>query len=311
VTARATAETSRPASRGWLLPYLGAALIWGCSFLFIKVGLEALSPIRVAFVRQGLGALTLLALAAATRTALPRSGRTWAHLFVVGILFNSVPSVLFAYGETHVSSVVAGIINAVTPLATVVATLAIFPAERPNASRVLGVAVGFVGILVVVGAWNGLGGGETLGALACLAAISCYGLGFPYVRRFLAPRGEAPLVMATGQVTMAALQLLPLVLLDGSPVGTLTPSVVGAMLALGMLGTGIAYLWNFQVIARAGGTTASTVTYLTPLVAVVVGAALLGEAVTPNEPLGGLVVLLGVAFAQGRIALPRRELATS
>ena len=93
-------------------------------------------------------------------------------------------------------------------------------------------------------------------------------------------------------------------LLDTAPSGELTPRVLGAMLALGALGTGIAYVWNFQVIERAGATMASTVTYLTPLVAIAVGVSLLGEALTLNEPLGGLVVLLGVALAQGRLALP-------
>ncbi len=293
--------------REWLLPYVGAALIWGCSFLFIKVGLEALSPIHVAFGRQALGAVTLLVLAAVTRVRLPRDRRTWAHLFVVGLLLNSVPSTLFALGETHVSSVVAGIINAVTPLATILVMFLAFRADRPTASTIAGILLGFGGILVVVGIWNGVGSNEALGVLACLGAIACYGLGFPYIRRYLAPRGERPLALATGQITLAALQLLPFALLDTAPSGELTPRVLGAMLALGALGTGIAYVWNFQVIERAGATMASTVTYLTPLVAIAVGASLLGEPLTLNEPLGGLVVLLGVALAQGRLAFPARR----
>ena len=302
--------TTGGTGRSWLLPYLGAALIWGCSFLFIKLGLEALSPIHVAFGRQALGALTLLLLAAATRVRLPRGRATWGHLFVVAILLNSVPSTLFAFGETHVSSVVAGIINAVTPLATILAAFVAFPSERPTAGKIAGILVGFAGILVVVGIWNGVGSSEALGVLACLGAVACYGIGFPYIRRNLAPRGERPLALAAGQIACATVQLLPFALLDGSPIGRLTPQVVGGMLALGMLGTGIAYVWNFVVIDRAGATTASTVTYLTPLVAIAVGALLLGEPVTPNEPLGGLVVLLGVALAQGRIALrvPRRRI---
>jgi drug/metabolite transporter (DMT)-like permease len=295
---------ARRSDRAWLPAYLGAALIWGCSFLFIKLGLQALSPLQVAFGRQALGAVTLLTLAVVARVPLPRDRVTWAHLFVVGILFNSLPSTLFAFGETHVSSVVAGIVNAVTPLATIVATFAAFPSERPTAGKVAGILVGFTGILVVVGIWNGAGNSEAVGALACLGAVACYGVGFPYIRRYLAPRGERPLALAAGQIAWAAVQLLPFAALDRHPIGLLTPQVVGAMLALGMLGTGIAYVWNFQVIERAGAATASTVTFLTPLVAIVVGAVLLGEPVTPNEPLGGLVVLLGVALAQGRLALP-------
>jgi drug/metabolite transporter (DMT)-like permease len=295
---------ARRSDRAWLPAYLGAALIWGCSFLFIKLGLQALSPLQVAFGRQALGAVTLLTLAVAARVPLPRDRVTWAHLFVVGILFNSLPSTLFAFGETHVSSVVAGIINAVTPLATIVAAFAAFPSERPTAGKVAGILVGFTGILVVVGIWNGAGNSEALGALACLGSVACYGVGFPYIRRYLAPRGERPLALAAGQIAWAAVQLAPFAALDRHPIGLLTPQIVGAMLALGMLGTGVAYVWNFQVIERAGAATASTVTYLTPLVAIVVGAVLLGEPVTPNEPLGGLVVLLGVALAQGRLALP-------
>jgi len=297
---------SSPPARSWLLPYLGAALIWGCSFLLIKVGLQALSPIQVAFGRQALGAVTLLLIAAAARVGLPRDRGTWAHLFVVAILFNSVPSALFAFGETHVSSVVAGIVNAVTPLTTILAAFVAYPAERPTAGKVAGIIVGFAGILVVVGIWNGTGSSEALGVLACIGAVTCYGIGFQYVRANLAPRGERPLALAAGQITWAALQLLPFAAVDAHPIGALTLQVVGGMLALGMLGTGIAYVWNFQVIERAGATTASTVTYLTPLVAIAVGALLLGESVTLNEPLGGLVVLLGVAVAQGRLAAPRR-----
>ena len=299
-----TVATAQGSGRGWLLPYLGAALIWGCSFLFIKVGLEALSPIHVAFGRQALGAATLLILAAVPRVRLPRDRRTWAHLFVVGLLLNSVPSTLFALGETHISSVVAGIINAVTPLTTILVMFLAFRSDRPTTATIAGILLGFAGILVVVGIWNGVGGNEALGVLACLGAVVCYGMGFPYIRRYLAPKGERPLALAAGQITLAALQLLPFALLDPAPTGELTPRVLGAMLALGALGTGIAYVWNFQVIERAGATMASTVTYLTPLVAIAVGVSLLGEALTLNEPLGGLVVLLGVALAQGRLALP-------
>jgi drug/metabolite transporter (DMT)-like permease len=302
-----TVATAQGSGRGWLLPYLGAALIWGCSFLFIKVGLEALSPIHVAFGRQALGSVALLILAVVTRVRLPRDRRTWAHLFVVGLLMNSVPSTLFALGETHISSVVAGIINAVTPLTTILVMFLAFRSDRPTAATIAGILVGFAGILLVVGIWNGVGSNEAIGVLACLGAVICYGIGFPYVRRYLAPRGERPLALAAGQITLAALQLLPFALLDTSPIGELTPRVLGAMLALGALGTGIAYVWNFQVIERAGATMASTVTYLTPLVAIAVGVSLLGEALTLNEPIGGLVVLLGVALAQGRLALPARR----
>jgi drug/metabolite transporter (DMT)-like permease len=175
VAAATGVATAQGSGRSWLLPYLGAALIWGCSFLFIKIGLEALSPIHVAFGRQALGAVALLVLVAVTRVRLPRDRGTWAHLFVVALLLNSVPSTLFAFGETHVSSVVAGIINAVTPLATILAMFVAFRSDRPTAGTVAGILLGFAGILVVVGIWNGVGSNEALGVLACLGAVSCYG----------------------------------------------------------------------------------------------------------------------------------------
>ena len=205
-----TLATAQGSGRGWLLPYLGAALIWGCSFLFIKVGLEALSPIHVAFGRQALGSVALLILAAVTRVRLPRDRRTWAHLFVVGLLMNSVPSTLFALGETHISSVVAGIINAVTPLTTILVMFLAFRSDRPTAATIAGILLGFAGILVVVGLWNGVGSNEALGVLACLGAVACYGIGFPYIRRNLAPRGERPLALAAAQITLDIIALLDL-----------------------------------------------------------------------------------------------------
>lgn len=294
----------------WPALLLAAGAIWGCSFLFMKLGLQSFTPIQVGFGRLVIGALTLLVLCRVTGTRLPR-GEAWRHLAVTGLLLGSVPFVLFAYGETRVSSILAGIINAATPLTTLAVMLVAFPEERPTRDRIAGLLVGFAGILVVLGAWNGIGGGELPGVLACVAAITCYGIALPYNRRHLSRTGEGPLALATGQVVMSALLLVPVatgeVLLGGGQV--LLPialdTAVG-MLALGALGSGVAYVLNQQVIAVAGASVASSVTYITPLVAVVAGVAFLAEPVSANEPLGAMVVLLGVAIAQGRIRLARR-----
>ena len=290
----------------WQASFLLLALIWGCSFWFIKLGLQALTPVQVAFGRVPLGALALVVVAAVTRTRLPRSWSTWRHLFVLAVLLNSVPFTLFAYGETHIASVLAGIINATTPLATLIVVMAAFPEERPTRERIAGLAIGFLGVLVVIGVWNGLGAGEWLGVAACVGAITCYGIAYPYSRRHLVGLADSPTALALGQVLCGTAQLLPVVLLAGPLQGTITQSAVAGMLALGVFGSGIAYVLNFHVVAHAGATTASTVTYLTPLVAVVVGFAFLGEQLTWNEPVGALVVLAGVAVAQGRLAALRR-----
>lgn len=291
----------------WQLWFLVLGGIWGCSFLFIKVGLESLTPAGVAFSRIVLGLITLLVLSAFMRSPLPPR-RAWGPLFVAALLMTSVPWTLFAYAEQHVSSALAGIINGATPLMTLVAILLVFPEERPTRQRVVGLVVGFAGVLVVVGIWQGLGTGTWLGIGACLLAITGYGFSFPYVRRHLAT-GDSPvgaMTLATGLLAMGAIQSAPIVLVTGYSHAAFTVSTALALLALGCLGSGFAYVLNFRVISRSDATTASTVTYVITLVAVLAGALFLGEHITWNQPVGGALVLLGAAVAQGLVRLDRR-----
>lgn len=296
-----SARDTTDARLSWQAAFVLLAAIWGCSFWWIKLGLELLAPVQVAFVRLAVGAVALLVLAAALGVPLPRRRSTWRHLLVVGLLFNSIPFTLFAYGETHVSSVLAGIINGATPLATLAVVLVALPEEQPTLARLAGLVVGFTGILIVVGIWNGLGPGELLGIAACVGAVCSYGLAFPYVRRHLSGLPDSGIALAAGQVLCGAALLLPLALVSGGLHGAVAPAPLLGMLGLGVLGSGIAYVLNMQIVREAGATTASTVTYLTPLFAVVVGAAFLGESVSWYEPLGGLIVLFGVALSQGRL----------
>ena len=293
----------------WQVLFFALGLIWGCSFLFIKLGLESFTPVQVAFGRLAIGALTLLLVARLTGTRLPSARSTWRHLVVTGLLFCSIPFTLFAYGETHVSSILAGIINAATPLATLAVTLLAFPEERPTRERIVGLLVGFAGVLVVLGVWTGFPGGELAGVVACMLAVVCYGIAFPYTRRHLARTGDGPIALATGQVLLGMLFLVPIVALEaflggGGIVTPIAADTVIGMLALGALGSGIAYVLNTRIVLVAGGTVASSVTYLTPIVAVVAGVAFLGEPVAWYQLVGTLVVLLGVAVAQGRVRLP-------
>ena len=293
----------------WHASFAVLGAIWGCSFLFIKLGLQSFTPVQVAFGRLAIGALVLLVIARATGTPLPRRRETWRHLAVAALLFCSVPFALFAWGETQVSSILAGLVNACTPLATLVVVLAAFPEEHPTRTRVAGLAIGFAGVLVLIGVWEGIGGGELLGILACVGAISCYGMAFPYTRRHLVGTGDGPIGIATGQVLLAALFLLPVVVLEaGLGGGAVTTPVSAAtilgMLALGGLGSGVAYVLNTKIVMAAGGTVASSVTYVTPLFAVAAGFLVLGEPLSWHQPAGGAIVLLGVAVSQGRIRVP-------
>jgi drug/metabolite transporter (DMT)-like permease len=286
--------------RSWLPAYLVLALIWGNSFVFIKIGLESLTPAGVVFSRLFLGMVTMLVISAVTRTPLPPR-RYWGSLFVAALLMTSLGWFFFAYAEQYVSSALAGIINGATPLLTLVAILIAFPEEKPTRERIIGLGIGFTGVLVVVGVWQGLGTTTWLGIGACLLAVVGYGISYPYVRRHLATNSSAvgPMTFATGLMIMGTIQISPMVLLTGYAHAPVGPSVVVAMLALGVLGSGVAYILNFLVIARSDATTASTVTYVITLVAVVSGALVLGEHITWNQPVGALLVVIGAATAQG------------
>ena len=179
------------------------------SFLFIKQGLEFLTPIGVAFGRYALGAITLIIVANLKKVELPKSPKIWGHLLVVALLLNVIPGVLFALAETKVTSILAGIINAVTPLMTVLAILLIGRDEKPKRSQLIGLALGFTGVATVMGILNSFGDNPVINVLMLLAAVTCYGFSFPYSRRFVMPYKLDPTPMATVQLICAATVLLP------------------------------------------------------------------------------------------------------
>ena len=286
--------------KSWLPAYLALGLVWGCSFIFIKLGLEFLTPFGVAFVRCALGAITLLIVVRLMKIDLPKEKSTWYKLWIVAMLLNVVPGILFAYAELHVTSVLAGIINATTPLATLIVMLIAFREEKLKAEQIYGLIIGGIGVMVVFGIWQGIGDNQLTGVIALLIAVTCYGTSFPYLKRNIIPLGLKPEAAATTQLIMAAITLLPFYLYDGISEDNYRPANVLAMLALGILGSGFAYIWNFSIIAAAGSSIASSVTYLTPIVAVFVGWLFLGEVIVWHEPVGALLVILGAAVSQGR-----------
>ena len=289
----------------WLLPYLLVGLIWGCSFIFIKEGLEFLTPFGVAFVRCALGALTLYLIARFRKIELPKDKKTLFYIWIVSLLLNVFPGVFFAYAETAVTSIFAGIINAVTPLMTLMAILLVNREEKPKSGQIIGLLIGFFGVLIVLGAWNGLGDNPWWAVAILLLAVTCYGFSFPYTRRFVIPLGLRTEAIVSQQLILASITLLPLYLFDGIAKDEYRLGPVLSMIALGVFGSGFAYLWNFKVMQIAGSAIASSVTYLTPIVAVIVGIIFLNEGVSWNEPIGALVVLLGAAIAQERIRITR------
>ncbi|HYJ73999.1 MAG TPA: DMT family transporter [Kineosporiaceae bacterium] len=289
--------TSSPGRRV-LAQYLALALVWGASFLFIKVGLEGLAPAQVVFGRLTAGAVALVVVTLVTRRPLPRERVVWGHMLVVALLLCVVPFLLFSWAETRISSGLASIYNATTPLMTTLVALAALPSERPTRTRLLGLLVGFAGVVLVLGPWRGETGGAVGGQLACLGATACYGAATVYLRRFVSPRGLPAVTVATVQVGLGAVVLLVAAPFAAATPVHLTPRVVLSVLTLGALGTGLAYVWLTNIVVGWGATNASTVTYLTPLVGVVLGVVLLGETLTWNQPVGALVVVLGIAVSQ-------------
>ena len=294
---------SKKSSRNWLPSYIALGITWGASFLFIEESLTFLSPVGVAFLRCALGALALWCVVLIKKLKVERDFALLFHLWIVGLLLNVLPGILFAFAQERVSSILAGIFNALTPIMSVLMILLIFRTEKLTLNRILGIALGFIGVLVVLLVGESVGRISWSAALALIGAVLCYGISFPYSSKFVIPRKLTPETLAATQVLLAAFTLLPFFVFHG--IDSYQPSATGiaSILALGILGTGIAYIWNFRNVALAGASLASTVTYITPLIAVILGIALLGEPLTWNEPVGGLIVLLGSAIAQGRIKI--------
>ena len=286
--------------RGWRLQYLTLALIWGLSFLFIKEGLRAFAPMQITLGRVAVGAAVLVAVLLARRERLPRGHRAWAHLSVAAVLNNVMPFSLFGYAEQRIPSGLAGICNASAPLFAVIVALAMLPDERLSPRRAAGLGAGFVGVFVVLGAWASLNGHDLTGALMALGGGLCYGIGFPYTRRFLIGTGFSSLSLAAGQLLCGTVVLAVI-----TPVLTSAPvrwsgTAVSCVVLLGALGTGLAYLLNYGIISAVGATIATTVGYVLPLVSVLAGFLILGERLTWNEPVGAAIVVAGAALTQAR-----------
>ena len=281
--------------------FVALTLIWGASFLFIKIGVEALAPLQVAFGRMMFGSLTLLCVALLRRERLPHEPRVWAHLVVAATLANTIPFTLFAYAERHITSALASIGNATVPLFTLLFALLFLPSERPTWRRGLGLTIGFVGVLVVLGAWRGFASGpDTTGMLLILVAAACYGLSGVYMRRYLSSTSYSSLALSVGQLVAGAIELLLLL-----PLATRVPEhiparVLVAIFALGAFGTGVAYVLSYGLIRLSGATVASTVTYFIPIVSIAIGVIGLGEHLTWNAPLGAAIIVAGALLSRAQ-----------
>ena len=290
-------------SKAWLPGFLALGLVWGASFFFIELALESFTAIGIAFLRGFLGAVSLLIVIVVTNQKLPRVGKHWLHIAVVALLLNTVPGFLFAVGQQYVSSAIAGILNATTPMMTLLIISLAFREQKPTLNQNLGIVLGFAGVALV-----GLGGGEISftspwGIALLLLATLCYGIAMPYAKRFVSPLPYSPYVLAAAQVSASALLAALPALLVGVTHAPVNASALWGILALGILGTGFAYVWNYRNIELAGSVIASSVTYVTPVIAVVLGFLVLGERLTLLQAAGGVLVLVSALVVQQRLKL--------
>ncbi|RSN45679.1 EamA family transporter [Streptomyces sp. WAC 04229] len=295
--------TSSPAARrvlDWRLRFGVLSLVWGFSFLFMKVGTEGFAPFQVTLGRLAFGTAVVAAAMAVKRERLPRGAWTWVHLTVAGFLLNALPFSLFAFSELTIPSSLAGICNATSPLWGMALSLVALSEDRPTRRRVAGLGIGFLGVLTVLGVWQGFDGLDVTGtALALLASLS-YPVGWIYVRRTLAGSSHSHLSLTGAQLGLATLQLTVVTpLFTSLPTGFPVLPVL-SVAALGVLGTGLAFLIQYDLVAEVGPTTAQMVTYFTPVIATAAGVALLGESLSWSTPVGAVVVLAGAALTRSR-----------
>ncbi|WP_234320758.1 DMT family transporter [Streptomyces sp. NRRL B-1381] len=300
--------TPRPAL-DWRVRFVALSLIWGFSFLLIKVGTEGYAPFQVTFGRLLAGTAVLVAAMAMRRKRLPRSARTWGHLTVAALLLNALPFSLFSYAELTIPSTLAGICNATSPLWGMALSVVALSEDRPTRRRVAGLGVGFLGVLTVLGAWQGFSGLDLPGTGMALLASFCYPVGWIYIRRTLAGTGSSTLALTGSQLLLGTVQLAVVTPLFTSAPTSFPVLPTLSVLALGALGTGLAVLLQYGLVQEVGPTTAQMVTYFIPVIATAAGVALLGEQLSWNTPVGALIVLIGAALTQSR-ARPATPTAT-
>ncbi|NUK54557.1 DMT family transporter [Streptomyces lunaelactis] len=288
----------------WRIRFAVLCSVWGFSFLLIKVGTGAYAPFQVTFGRLFFGTAVLAVAMMVRRERLPRGVRTWGHLAVAAFLLNAPPFSLFAYSELTIPSTLAGICNATSPLWGMVLSLVALSEDRPTRRRVAGLGIGFLGVLTVLGAWQGFSGLDFRGtAMALLASLS-YPIGWIYVRRTLAGSSNSHLSLTGAQLFLATVQLALVTPLFTSMPTSFPVVPLLAVLALGTLGTGFALLLQYGLVAEVGPTTGQMVTYFIPVIATAAGVAVLGEQLSWNTPVGALIVLAGAALTQSRPKRP-------
>ena len=296
-------ESVRPPvldTAAWVL-LLSLSVVWGGSFFFAEVALAALPPFTIVLARLSVGAAGLWLITAVTRTAMPADGATWRELAVMGILNNALPFGLIVSGQVWITGGLASVLNAATPVFSVVAAHLLTHDEKMTPNRLAGVVCGFLGVVVLMGPpVLGHLTGHTLGSAAVLAAAVSYAAAGLWGRRL---RRLSPLAAATGQVTCSTLTILPVAMLKEQPWNLDAPSLTvwGSLAGIGLLSTTLAYVLFFAIIRRAGGSNVMLVTLMIPPSAILLGVTILDEPVTVEQLIGMTLIAAALLTIDGRV----------
>lgn len=282
---------------------LALATVWGGSFFFNEIAVRELPVFTVVVSRVALAAVILLMIMRLRKERLPHDRRVWAAFFAMGLLNNAIPFSLIVWGQQHIASGVASILNASTPLFTVILAHLLTRDERMTAGKFIGVLIGFSGVAVMIGldALRDVGVG-VIAQILCLAGAISYAFAGIYGRRFRA-MGISPIGTATGQVIASSLIMLPLVMVLDQP-WTLPPpslSAIGALIGVAAISTALAYVLYFRILATAGATNLLLVTFLIPVSAILLGTLFLGETLLPRHFAGMALIGAGLAAIDGRL----------
>ena len=279
------------------------ATVWGGSFLFNAILVAELPVITIVAIRVTVAALALWGFVRVTGRKIPTTPQVWGALLILGVLNNAIPFSLIVQGQTQITSGLASILNATTPFFTILVAGFFLTDERFSVLRVLGVFVGFSGVILLVGP-EALGslGADFWAQLCALGAALSYGFASVFGRRFRELKVD-PVMVATGQVTMSSLVLWPIALwIDGpQDILGLSFNAAASMFGLAVLCTSFAYILYFRILERAGATNISLVTFLVPISAIILGVLVLGESIFIKEINGMTLIGLGLAIIDGRL----------
>ncbi len=281
--------------------YIGLlSVLWGASFFFIKLTLREITPLTIVLIRVGFSAIILTGLVYASGKKMPSCRKTWRAFFVMGALNNLIPFSLIIWGQQHVNTSIASILNASAPLFSVVLAHFLTSEERMTPLRITGVILGLAGVGILIGLDTaGSSGLKSIGQVAMLCAAMCYAFSAIYGRRF---RNMEPLVVATGVLTGAAVMMIPLVFIFEDPLSLhIGGQTLAALSGLTLLSTTVAYVFYFKTLALTGPTNLLLVTFLIPVNAIFLGVAVLGESLSQNVIIGMVLIFASLAVTDGRL----------